>query len=116
MACSFPQEIFNENLNLEVSVNVSGTTATLWLENKGLNVLQLTRILLGVTYPGGSATVLFLRPPGEPITWSYSSATLEQGLGATFYTLTGLPHGAVVEAQAEYIEIQDRSRSCQATV
>jgi hypothetical protein len=116
MTCSFPQEIFNENLNLEVSVNVSGTTATLWLENKGLNVLQLTRILLGVTYPGGSATVWFLRPPGEPITWSYSSATLEQGLGATFYTLTGLPHGAVVEAQAEYIEVQDRSRSCQATV
>src|SRR5690348_11549054 len=70
----------------------------------------------GVTYPGGSATVLFLRPPGQPITWSYSSATLEQGLGATFYTLTGLPHGAVVEAQAEYIEVQDRSRSCQATV
>jgi len=56
------------------------------------------------------------RVPGEPITWSYSSATLEQGLGATFYTLTGLPHGAVVEAQAEFIEIQDRSRSCQATV
>ena len=117
MACSWPQGIFNENLNLQVSINVSGTTATLWLANRGFNVLQLTRILLGVTYPGsGGAEVLFLRPPGQPITWSYPSATLEQGIGATFYTLTGLPAGAVVEAQAEYVEVQDRSRSCQATV
>jgi hypothetical protein len=116
MACSWPQGIFNANLNLGVSLNVSGTTATLWLENQGFNVLQLTRILLGVTYPGGSASVLFLRPPGQPISWSYPSATLEQGIGATFYTLTGLPPGAMVEAQAEYTEVQDRSRSCQATV
>ena len=117
MACSFPQEIFNENLNLRVSISVSGTTATLMLENQGFNILQLTRILLGVTYPGnGGATVWYLRPPGQPITWSYPEATLEQGLSATFYTLTGLPHGAVVEAQAEYIEVQDRSRSCPATV
>jgi hypothetical protein len=116
MACSWPQEQFNANLNLAVSVDVSGTTATLWLENQGGNVLQLTRILLGVTSPGGGGTVLFLRPPGQPITWSYPSATLEQGIGATFYTLSGLAPGAVVEAQAEYIEVQDRSRSCQATV
>ena len=80
MACTFPQELFNENLNLNVSLNVSGTTATLSLQNHGQNILQLTRILLGVTYPGGSATVLYLRPPGMPITWSYPGATLEQGL------------------------------------
>jgi hypothetical protein len=116
MACNFPQETFNENLNLEVSLNVSGTTATLWLQNKGNNILQLTRILLGSTNPSGGGSVLFLRPPGQPITWSYPSATLEQGIGATFFTLTGLPSGAVVEAQAEYIEVQDRSRSCQFTV
>ena len=115
MACSWPQETFNANLNLSVSIEVSGTTATLWLENRGSNVLQLTRILLGVTYPAGAA-VLYLRPPGQPISWSYPDATLEQGIGATFYTLTGLPAGSVVEAQAEYVEVQDRSRSCQAIV
>jgi hypothetical protein len=48
--------------------------------------------------------------------WSYSSAPLEQGIGATFYTLNGLPAGAVVEAQVEYVEVQDRSRSCQYVV
>ena len=116
MACNFPQETFNENLNLEVSLSVSGTTVTLWLQNKGNNILQLTRILLGSTDPSGGASVLYLRPPGQPISWSYPSATLEQGLGAAFFTLTGLPSGAVVEAQAEYIEVQDRSRSCQFTV
>jgi hypothetical protein len=116
MACNFPEQIFNENLNLDVSINTSGTTATLWLQNAGQNILQLTRILLGITYPNGSAVVYYLRPPGMPITWSFPSATLEQGTGATFYTFTGLPAGAVVEAQAEYIEVQDRSRSCQATV
>ena len=47
MACSFPQQLFNQNLNLEVSVNVVGGTATLWLQNMGQNILQLTRILLG---------------------------------------------------------------------
>lgn len=116
MACNFPQQIFNQNLNLDVSINVSGTTATLWLRNVGQNILQISRILLGVTYPGGLATVWYLRPPGMPITWFYPSATLEQGIGATYYSLSGLPSGAVVEAQAEYIEVQDRSRSCQATV
>jgi hypothetical protein len=64
MSCSFPQQLFNENLNLEVSVNVAGGTATLELQNVGQNILQLSRILLGVTDPGGGAFVLFLRPPG----------------------------------------------------
>jgi hypothetical protein len=116
MACDFPQQIFNQNLNLEVSIDVSGGSATLWLQNAGENIMQLSRILLGVTYPNGSAVVWYLRPPGMPITWAYPLATLEQGTGATFYSLSGLPPGAVVEAQAEYVEVQDRSRSCPATV
>ena len=53
-----------------------------------------------MTNPGGGAFVLYLRPPGQAITWSYPSATLEQGIGATFYTLNGLAAGAIVEAQA----------------
>jgi hypothetical protein len=116
MTCNFPQQIFSQNLNLEVSVNVTGGNATLWLQNAGENILQLTRILLGVTYPDGSAEVLYLRPPGLPISWAYPLATLEQGIGAAFYSLPGLPPGAIVEAQAEYVEVQDRSRSCQASV
>jgi hypothetical protein len=116
VACTFPQQVFNQNLNVEVSINVSGTTATVWLQNSGANILQLTRILLGLTSPNGGGTVWYLRPPGQAIEWSYPSATLEQGAGATFYALNGLPSGTVIEAQVEYIEVQARSRSCQFTV
>ena len=38
MTCSFPQQIFNENLNLQVTVNTSGSDASLWLENVGENI------------------------------------------------------------------------------
>jgi hypothetical protein len=116
MACNFPEQVFTENLNLETSVTSSGGTATLWLENTGHNILQLTRILFGVTYPSGGASVLYLRPPPDPISWSYPRANLEQGMGATYYTVSGLPAGTVVEAQVEYTEVQDRSRSCRFTV
>jgi hypothetical protein len=116
VACSVPEETFDQNSNLQIKIDITGTTATLWLQNVGGNVLQIARILLGMTYPGGSlAAVWYLRPPGQPISWTYPSATLEQGIGATFYSLIGVPAGAVLEAQAEYLEIEARSRSCQYT-
>jgi len=111
MACDFPQQVYNQNQNLVVSINHVGSTATLFLQNTGHNILQLTRILIGAS-SGSGGFVLFLRPPGQPITWQFPSATLEQGNGATFFTLNNLPAGAVVSAQAEYIEVQDRARSC----
>lgn len=115
MACSHIQRLFNENLSLGVSVEVSGSVATLWLENTGQNILQLTRILFAVSYPG-SGSIWYLRPPGQAIAWSYPSATLEQGLRGSFFTVGGLSAGAVLEAQVEYTEVQDRSRSCEFTV
>lgn len=114
MACNWVEGIFNENENLVVSINVSGTSAMLWLQNTGQNILDIRRILLGYTLPGGAGSgVLYLRPPGHPITWIYPSQTLEQGIGALYYTLNGLAKGTIVEAQAEYTEVQARSRSCQ---
>jgi len=117
MACNWVENIFTQNENLVVSINVSPGSATLWVQNTGHNILDIRRILLGYTLPGGGgAGVLYLRPPGHPITWLYPSQTLEQGIGASYYVLTGLPAGTIVEAQAEYTEVQDRSRSCQFTV
>jgi hypothetical protein len=55
-----------------------------------------------------------LRPPPDPITWNYQSAFLETGTTALFYTLNNVPAGNIVQAQAEYIEIEGRSRSCPA--
>jgi|SRR5262245_41781811 hypothetical protein len=116
MACNWVENTFNQSENLVVSVNVSGTSATLWLQNTGHDILDIRRILLGYSQPGGGSGVLYLRPPPRPISWSYPSQTLEQGTGASYYTLTGLAPGTIVEAQAEYTEVQGRSRSCQYTV
>ena len=44
----------------------------------------------------------------------YPSTYLEPGLTATYYVLNGLAAGAIVQAQAEYIEIEGRARSCPA--
>jgi hypothetical protein len=115
MACNWVETLFTQNENLQVSINVSANSAGLWLQNVGQNNLDIRRILIGYTLPGGGSGVLYLRPPGRPISWA-PYETLEQGTGSLFYTLTGLSPGTVVEAQAEYTEVQARSRSCQFTV
>jgi hypothetical protein len=113
MACNWVENIFNENESLVVTIDVGGTSATLRLQNTGRNILDIRRILLGYVLPGGAGGVLYLRPPGLPITWSHPRQTLEQGTGFPYYTLTGLPAGTIVQAQAEYTEVQARARSCQ---
>jgi hypothetical protein len=119
VACTDAESTFNQYSNLEISINTQGAVPTVWLENVGGNVLQITRILVALTYPVGASTgttVEYLRPPGQPNPWAYPSATLEQGTGATYYELSGWPAGTTVEAQAEYIEVQARSRSCAVTI
>jgi hypothetical protein len=117
MACSYPQQVFNALVNLEASVNVSGGTAQVLLRNTGHNILQLSRMQFGATFPDGGAAVWFLRPPQDPpITPALPLATLEQGSGVSFSAISGLPAGSVVEVQVEYTEVECRSRSCQVTV
>ncbi len=57
--------------------------------------------------------MLYLRPPGDPISWIYPSAFLETGMTALYYTLNAA-NVEIVQAQAEYVEIDGRSRSCAA--
>ncbi len=59
---------------------------------------------------------MYLRPPPDPISWIYPLAYLETGITALYYHLTNLPAGAIVQAQAEYVEIEGRSRSCAQTI
>jgi hypothetical protein len=42
----------------------------------------------------------------------YPTTYLEPGISATYYILPGVPASAIVQAQAEYIEIEGRARSC----
>jgi hypothetical protein len=116
MACNACETAFQGYQTLVVAVNKSGSNATLFITNQGRNIVLIKRVLLCVQYPTGGSTVLYLRAPPEAIPWVYPSTYLETGIGATFYTLTSLPAGAIVQAQAEYIEIESRARSCPTTM
>jgi len=111
MACNACETMFNGYESIVVSIVKSGTNALLYVQNQGRNIAQISRIVL--CYGGGA---VYLRPPGIPVSWTYPSATLEPGTTALYYTLSGLPAGTIVQAQAEYVEVQDRSRSCPVTM
>jgi hypothetical protein len=115
MACNSCESSFQGAQTIVVSVLKSGTNALLYVQNQGRNIVQLRRILLCSTSGGGSS-IWYLRPPPDAISWSYPSAFLEPGITALFYTLSGVAAGNIVQAQAEYIELEGRSRSCPTTM
>lgn len=115
MACNNCETGFQGAQTIVVSIVKSGTNALLYVQNQGRNIAQLRRILLCYTSGGGSGT-LYLRPSPDAISWSYPSACLEPGITALFYTLSGVAAGNMVQAQAEYVELEGRSRSCPTTM
>ena len=110
MACNNCENGFQSSQSVVVSVQKSGSQALLYVQNQGRNIVQIRRILLCYTSGGGSG-VLYLRPPPDPISWTYPSAFLEPGITALYYSLNTAA-GNIVQAQADYIEIEGRSRSC----
>jgi hypothetical protein len=115
MTCNICETNFQDSQTLVVSVEKSGTRALLYVRNQGRNIVQINRILLCVEYAGGGATIMYLRPPPGSLSWLHPSASLEPGWTVLFYILNGVPIRSIVQAQAEYIEIEGRSRSCPAT-
>lgn len=111
MACNPCESGFQQYQSVVVSILKSGTNALLYVQNQGRNIVEIRRILL--CYGG---TTLYLRPPGQPISWTYPSDTLETGTTALYYQVNGLAAGTIVQAQAEYVEIDGRSRSCPTTM
>jgi hypothetical protein len=107
MACNACEIGFQGNQSLVVSISRTGTTAYLYLANQGRNILLIRRVILC----RGGSTMLFLRPPPDTISWS-GPQYLETGTTYLYYTLTGVPAATIVQAQAEYIEIDGRARSC----
>jgi len=114
MACNVCETSFQGNQSLVVSVTKSGTSANVFISNQGRNIAQIERLVICMQ-SGSGASFVYLRPPPQPGSWLYPTAFLEQGIGATYANLTGLPAGTLVQAQAEYIEIDGRSRSCPAS-
>lgn len=105
MACSSCENGFNTTQSVVVSIVKSGTTALLYVQNQGRNIVHLRRILL--CYGNGTT---YLRPPPSPVSWS-GPEYLEPFTTSLYYSFTP-PAGSVVQAQAEYVEISSRSRSC----
>jgi len=109
MACNVCETSFQGSQSIVVSIVHSGATRLLYVQNQGRNIVLIRRILLCYTTGSGSG-VLYLRYP-DPITWTYPSTYLEPGLMALYYSLN-VPGINITQAQAEYIEIEGRSRSC----
>jgi hypothetical protein len=116
MACNVCETGFQQYQSLVVTVTKSGNNALLYLGNQGRNILLIRRILLCYFSPGGGASTLYLRAAPDGITWIYPTTYLETGITALYYQLNNLPPGTTVQAQAEYIEIEGRSRSCPTTI
>jgi hypothetical protein len=114
VTCNSCEKGFQGAQSIVVSIVKNGSTALVYVQNQGRNIVLMRRILLCAAQGTGS-TVLYLRPPPDLISWTYPSAYLEPGLTALYYQWTNVSHGSIVQAQAEYTEIDGRSRSCAET-
>lgn len=111
MACNSCENNFQSYQSIVVSIVASGANRLLYVQNQGRNIVMIRRILLCYTTPGGGWGMLYLRPAPDAIAWTYPSAFLETGIMALYYTLSAANIN-ITQAQAEYIEIEGRSRSC----
>jgi hypothetical protein len=106
MACNTCETSFRSATSVVVSIVKSGTTAILYVQNQGRNIVHLRRIIVC----SSSGSTFYLRPAPSGITWS-GPEYLEPGSTVSYYNWTPTA-GSVVQAQAEYTEIDGRSRSC----
>lgn len=115
MTCNSCETTFQGSQTLVVTTAQSGTSAVLTVGNQGRNIVLIRRILLCALQSWGTS-VLYLRAPPDGISWMYPSTYLEPGITATYYIWNGLAAGSLVQAQAEFVEIEGRSRSCPTTM
>jgi hypothetical protein len=115
MACNTCDTVLRGGTSLVVSITKSGANALVYVQNQGKNVVLIRRILLCYATTG-STGILYLRAAPDSISWVYPSTYLEPGIAALYYQLNNLAVGTIVQAQAEYIEIDGRSLSCSQTM
>src|SRR3974390_207973 len=101
MSCNSCETNFQGAQSIVTSIQKNGSTALVYVQNQGRNIVLMRRVLLcGAQGTGWS--VLYLRPPPDPISWVYPSAYLEPGIMALYFEWTNVPQGTIVQAQAEY--------------
>ena len=109
MACNPCETNLRAATSVVVSVVKSGSTALIYVQNQGRNIVHIRRILVCSVTSFGTST-FYLRPDG-PGNLFTGPEYLEQGATVLYYSFTPSA-GSVVQAQAEYTEIDGRSRSC----
>lgn len=112
MSCNRCESVFEGYQSVVVSIVKSRTNALVYVKNQGRNIVMIRRILLCYTTDTGGRGTLYLRPPPDAISWTYPSGFLETGITALFYRFNA-SHAQIVQAQAEYVELEGRSRSCE---
>lgn len=115
MPCNNCEVHFRNAQPIVLTISVSGNEARLYVQNHGRNIVLLRLIVLCYTTPTGGYGRIHLRPPPDSVSWAWHSPYLEPGLTALFHTIS-LPSGYTVQAQAEYVELTGRSRSCTETI
>jgi hypothetical protein len=110
MPCNSCESNFQSYQSIVVSIVDSGPNRLIYVQNQGSNIVMIRRILLCYTTPGGWG-MLYLRPAPDQISWTYPSAFLETGITALYYSLS-VSNVKITQAQAEYIEVEGRARSC----
>jgi hypothetical protein len=115
MACNACEASFQAGMPIAITINTSGPNALLYVSNQGLNIALIRQIVVCYEEPNGDSGFLVLRAPPEAISWIYPSTYLDANFSALYYEFTKLPAGTLLQAQADYIEITGRSRSCSAT-
>lgn len=109
MACNACETNFKSWQSVVVSITKSGATASVYVQNQGRNIVHIRRIVLCAATAAGGSSTWYLRPEGGIV--FTGPEYLESGATQLYYTLTP-PGGSVLQAQAEYVEIDGRSRSC----
>jgi hypothetical protein len=121
MACNPFEDYFEDNSSVVVSIKKLESSARVYVRNQGPNGVLIRRILLGFQPDDGLYNILFLRGGGGPNGWIPPAPGGETYLEQTnfdvlFYILNNMQSGTIVQAQAEYHEVDGRSRSCTQTM
>ena len=112
MSCNFCTSTFNSYNPLLATVQKSGSTLLLYMQNQSRSIINVQRALLCIDYGNGGTTILYLRPNYAFNTLNFGS--IEQGTTYLEFSISASTAKAA-QAEVEYWEVDGRSVSCNYT-
>lgn len=109
--CSQCEDSLSESAPLKIYLTETNNTFHIYAQNRSRNIIIIKRILLCREWTHGGQTINFIRESDFLV----GGETLEPD--GTHLKYRASSEGAIsANAQAEYIEITGRSRSCELTL